>query len=56
MDLLEYQAKELFSEMGIPVLPSQKIDNPREIKALQIPGAGGGKGKSGRRAVCGKYD
>lgn len=55
MDLLEYQAKELFSEMGIPVLPSQKIDNPREIKALQIPYPvalksqvrAGGRGKAG---------
>jgi len=55
MDLLEYQAKELFSEMGIPVLPSQKIDNPREIKTLQIPYPvalksqvrAGGRGKAG---------
>ncbi|MCL1472089.1 succinate--CoA ligase subunit beta [Argonema antarcticum] len=37
MDLLEYQAKELFREIGIPVLPSQRIDSPREIKALKIP-------------------
>ena len=37
MDLLEYQAKELFREIGIPVLPSQRIDNPREIKGLQLP-------------------
>lgn len=37
MDLLEYQAKELFGEMGIPVLPSQRIDHPQDIKALKIP-------------------
>lgn len=37
MDLLEYQAKELFSEVGIPVLPSQKIYYPQELKHLQIP-------------------
>lgn len=37
MDLLEYQAKELFREVGIPVLPSQRIDDPRELKSLQIP-------------------
>lgn len=37
MDLLEYQAKELFREMGIPVLPSQRIDHPRELRGLQIP-------------------
>jgi len=37
VDLLEYQAKELFREMGIPVLPSQRIDHPRDIKGLQLP-------------------
>jgi succinyl-CoA synthetase beta subunit len=37
MDLLEYQAKELFREVGIPVLPSQRIDHPSELKNLQIP-------------------
>ena len=37
MDLLEYQAKQLFDEVGIPVLPSQTIDDSREIKKLQIP-------------------
>jgi succinyl-CoA synthetase beta subunit len=36
MELLEYQAKELFREVGIPVLPSQKIAEPRELKKLQI--------------------
>ena len=35
--MLEYQAKELFREMGIPVLPSQRIDHPRDLKGLQIP-------------------
>lgn len=37
MDLLEYQAKEWFREMGIPVLPSQRIDRPSDIKGLKIP-------------------
>ncbi len=37
MDLLEYQAKELFREMGIPVLPSQRIDHPKDLKKLKIP-------------------
>jgi succinyl-CoA synthetase beta subunit len=36
MDLLEYQAKELFKKVGIPVLPAQRIDRPTDIKALQI--------------------
>ncbi len=37
MDLLEYQAKELFREIGIPVLPSQRIDRPSDLKDLKIP-------------------
>ncbi|QYO62748.1 succinate--CoA ligase subunit beta [Leptolyngbya sp. 7M] len=37
MDLLEYQAKELFRQMGIPVLPSQRIDHPTDLKGLRIP-------------------
>lgn len=37
MDLLEYQAKELFREVGIPVLPSQRIDRPKDLKGLKIP-------------------
>jgi succinyl-CoA synthetase beta subunit len=37
MDLLEYQAKELFQEVGIPTLPSQRIDRPTDIKFLKIP-------------------
>lgn len=36
MDLLEYQAKELFSQVGIPVLPSQSISDPSELKHLHI--------------------
>ena len=36
MDLLEYQAKQLFSEVGIPVLPSQTVKDSRELKGLQI--------------------
>lgn len=37
MDLLEYQAKELFQQMGIPVLPSQRISHPKELKDLKVP-------------------
>lgn len=37
MELLEYQAKELFREVGIPILPSQRIDHPSELKSLKIP-------------------
>lgn len=37
MDLLEYQAKELFREVGIPVLPSQCIARPKDLKGLTIP-------------------
>ncbi|GAA6618628.1 ATP-grasp domain-containing protein [Scytonema sp. NUACC26] len=36
MDLLEYQVKEWFSEIGIPVLPSQRIDHPTDLKRLKI--------------------
>lgn len=37
MDLLEYQAKKLFSTVGIPILPSQSIFEIGELKDLQIP-------------------
>jgi succinyl-CoA synthetase beta subunit len=37
MDLLEYQAKDLFRGVGIPVLPAQLIQRPRDIKGLTIP-------------------
>lgn len=36
MDLLEYQAKQLFHEVGIPILPSQTIKDSSELKGLQI--------------------
>ncbi|WP_341732601.1 ATP-grasp domain-containing protein [Microcoleus sp. EPA2] len=55
MDLLEYQAKALFRQMAIPVLPSQRIDNPADLKGLKIPYPvvlksqvrAGGRGKAG---------
>jgi succinyl-CoA synthetase beta subunit len=55
MDLLEYQAKELFRQMGIPVLPSQQINHPKDLKGLKIPYPvvlksqvyTGGRGKAG---------
>ncbi len=37
MDLLEYQAKSLFRQMAIPILPSQRIDHPADLKGLKIP-------------------
>ena len=37
MDLLEYQAKQLFTQVGIPLLPSQSIRATGELKSLQIP-------------------
>jgi succinyl-CoA synthetase beta subunit len=37
MDLLEYQAKALFQEIGIPTLPAQRLDRPTDIKFLKIP-------------------
>ncbi|MGB5593527.1 MAG: ATP-grasp domain-containing protein, partial [Crocosphaera sp.] len=37
MDLLEYQAKELFHQVGIPILPSQPIAKLSELKHLHIP-------------------
>lgn len=55
MDLLEYQAKELFHQIGIPILPSQTIADPSQLKRLQIPYPvvlksqvrAGGRGKAG---------
>ncbi|GAB4239978.1 MAG: ADP-forming succinate--CoA ligase subunit beta [Elainellaceae cyanobacterium] len=55
MELLEYQAKELFDQIGIPVLPSQRIQQPRDLKGLKIPYPvvlksqvyTGGRGKAG---------
>ena len=55
MELLEYQAKKLFKMVGIPVLPSQTIRDPRKIKQLQIAYpivlksqvSSGGRGKAG---------
>jgi succinyl-CoA synthetase beta subunit len=55
MDLLEYQAKQLFSQVEIPVLPSQSISEPAQLKNLLIPYPivlksqvrAGGRGKAG---------
>ncbi|EDZ94986.1 MAG: succinate--CoA ligase subunit beta [Limnospira sp. PMC 1291.21] len=55
MDLLEYQAKTLFRQMAIPVLPSQRIDFAHDLKGLTIPYPvvlksqvrAGGRGKAG---------
>ena len=37
MDLLEYQAKQLFAQVEIPVLPSQSLFYPSDLKNLHIP-------------------
>ena len=37
MDLLEYQAKTLFAESGIPILPSQQIGSLSDLRKLKIP-------------------
>jgi succinyl-CoA synthetase beta subunit len=55
MELLEYQAKQLFEQVGIPTLPSQIVGDARELKHLQIPYPlvlksqvrSGGRGKAG---------
>ncbi len=55
MDLLEYQAKTLFQETGIPVLQSQRIEHSKDLKGLKIPYPvvlksqvyTGGRGKAG---------
>ncbi|RMD70170.1 MAG: succinate--CoA ligase subunit beta, partial [Cyanobacteria bacterium J149] len=55
MNLLEYQAKQLFRQVGIPVLPSQTISHPSQLKQLTIPYPiviksqvyAGGRGKAG---------
>ena len=55
MELLEYQAKTLFKQVGIPTLPSQTIHHPGDLKKLTIPYPivlksqvhAGGRGKAG---------
>jgi succinyl-CoA synthetase beta subunit len=55
VELLEYQAKELFREVGIPVLPSQTIAQASDLKQLKLSYPvvlksqvrAGGRGKSG---------
>ncbi|MCX7594421.1 MAG: succinate--CoA ligase subunit beta [Fischerella sp.] len=55
MELLEYQVKEWFRKIGVPVLPSQKIDHPTDLKRLKISYPivlksqvhGGGRAKAG---------
>jgi succinyl-CoA synthetase beta subunit len=55
MELLEYQAKNLFRQAGIPVLPAQIIRQTQDLKALTLPYPivlksqvrAGGRGKAG---------
>jgi len=37
MELLEYQAKELFHDVGIPTLPAQCITHFQDLKMLRVP-------------------
>ncbi len=55
MDLLEYQAKTLFQQVGIPVLPSQQLRDLQDLKQLEIPYPVVLKSqvRSGRRAKAG---
>ncbi|NJM57401.1 MAG: hypothetical protein HC857_08145 [Synechococcales cyanobacterium RU_4_20] len=36
-DLLEHQMKQMFRDVGIPVLPSQLIAKPQDLKRLSLP-------------------
>jgi succinyl-CoA synthetase beta subunit len=55
MELLEYQAKNLFRQAGIPVLPAQIIRQTQDLKSLTLPYPivlksqvrAGGRGKAG---------
>ncbi len=55
MELLEYQAKNLFRQAGIPVLPAQIIHQTQDLKSLTLPYPivlksqvrAGGRGKAG---------
>jgi succinyl-CoA synthetase beta subunit len=55
MELLEYQAKNLFRQAGIPVLPAQIIHQTQDLKNLTLPYPivlksqvrAGGRGKAG---------
>jgi succinyl-CoA synthetase beta subunit len=55
MELLEYQAKNLFRQAGIPVLPAQIIRQTQDLKSLSLPYPivlksqvrAGGRGKAG---------
>ncbi|MGF1481889.1 MAG: ATP-grasp domain-containing protein [Cyanophyceae cyanobacterium] len=55
MELLEYQAKQLFKEVGIPTLPSQTVADSRELKDLQIayPVVLKSQVRSGGRGIAG---
>jgi succinyl-CoA synthetase beta subunit len=57
VDLMEYQAKELFAKHGVPVLPGETVDNPEAARAaaeaigkpvvVKAQVKTGGRGKAG---------
>ena len=63
MDLLEHQGKKLFSEAGLPVLPSVVARTPAEARraaeqlgprvCVKAQAKTGGRGKAGGIRVCG---
>ena len=62
MDLMEYQAKELFAKHGVPVLPGETVDNAADARAaaerigkavmVKAQVKAGGRGKAGGVKYC----
>ena len=62
MDLMEYQAKELFAKHGVPVFAGETVDNPADARAaaekigkavmVKAQVKAGGRGKAGGVKFC----
>ena len=62
MDLMEYQAKELFAKHGVPVFAGETVDNPADARAaaerigkpvmVKAQVKAGGRGKAGGVKYC----